>query len=166
LNLRSGGGADRTLAIIAQSWRELGIDVVQEMIPGSLMADRPYRATFPGMEFTAHGSGDRMLIRFDGRLCPRPPRFSGSQGGCYQNPELDRLIDRLYATLDLDQQGLVLKGVGDLFAADLPALPMYYNVTMAAIRKGVDALVDDFRGGTVGPGTTSRNAHLWDRRTP
>jgi peptide/nickel transport system substrate-binding protein len=156
------GGNDRIRAVVAQQWRDLGIEVIEEVMPGSLMADRPYRATFPGMELTAHGSGDRMLIRFDGRLCPRPPRFSGSQGGCYINADLDRLIDRLYMTLDLRDQGLVLKEIGDLFAADLPALPMYYDVTMGAVRKGIRALIDDFAG-SVGPGTTSRHAHLWDR---
>ena len=103
-----------------------------------------------------------MLVRFDGRQCPRPPRFSGNQGGCYTNPDLDRLIDNLYGTLELREQGLVLKEIGDLFAADLPALPMYYNVTMAAVRQGVHALVDDFAG-AIGPGNASRRAHLWDQ---
>ena len=45
------------LAVIGQSWRALGLEVVEELIPSSLISDRPYRATFPGLEFTAQGSG-------------------------------------------------------------------------------------------------------------
>lgn len=161
LELRATAGSNRQIAIVAQYWRDLGLEVVEDIVPGSLISDRPYRASFPGMEFTAQGSGDTMLVRFDSRQCPRPPRFSGSQGGCYSRADLDRLIDRLYGTIDLREQGLALREIGELMAADLPALPMYMNVTVAAVRGGVHALAD--YPGSLGPGTVSRNAHLWDR---
>ena len=44
-----------------------------------------------------------------------------------------------------------LEEIGELFAVDSPALPMYCNVTMAVLRKGVRAFVDDFAG-AIGPG--------------
>jgi hypothetical protein len=46
-------------------------------------------------------------------------------------------------------------------ATDLPALPVYVEVLLGAVRAGVHAL-DDFAG-TTGPGQISRNAHLWSR---
>jgi peptide/nickel transport system substrate-binding protein len=162
LDLRGTVAADSQITAIAQFWRDLGIDVAEEIMPGSLSSERSYRATFPGLEFTAQGASDTVLVRFDGRQCPRPPRFSGSQGGCYMNPELDRLIDRLYGTIDTREQGLALRDIGQIFATDLPALPMYMNVSLAAVRKGIHVLTTDYAGGQ-GPGTASRNAHLWDR---
>jgi peptide/nickel transport system substrate-binding protein len=162
LNLRVTPNAAREMSIVAQSWRQLGLDVVEEVIPGSLTSERAYRATFPGLEITAQGNGDRILTRFDGRQCPRPPRFSGSQGGCYMNSDLDRLMDKLFASIDQREQGLALREIGELLAADLPALPMYFDVNIAAIRKGVRAITDDYAG-VNGPGNISRNAHLWDR---
>src|SRR5204862_3456130 len=114
--IRTTASNTREMSIIAQAWRDLGFRATEEPIPSNLTSDRPYRATFPGLEITAQGNGDQMLARFDGRLCPRPPRFAGAQGGCYTNPDLDRLIDRLYSTLDVGQQGLVLIDIGELFA--------------------------------------------------
>ena len=118
---------------------------------------------FPGTEVTAQNNGDSMFTRFDGRLRPAPPNFSGNQGGWYANPELDALIDKLSSTLDTREQGLVLKDMGEILASDLPCLPLYFSVNLAAVRKGVHAL-DDFGGAYLGgPGIITRNAYLWDR---
>jgi len=161
--IRTTASNAREMSIIGQAWRDLGFHVVEEPIPGNLASDRPFRATFPGLEITAQGNGDQILARFDGRQCPRPPRFAGAQGGCYINPELDRMIDQLYGTLDVRGQGLVLKDIGELLASDLVMLPLYMAVNLAAVRKGVQAL-DDFAGAPMGsPAQISRNAHLWDR---
>jgi peptide/nickel transport system substrate-binding protein len=161
--IRTTGSNTREMEVVAQTWRDLGFRVTEEPVPGNLTSDRPYRATFPGVEITAQMNGDQILPRFDGRLCPRPPRFAGSQGGCYTNPELDRLIDKLYATLDIGQQGQVLKDVGELFATEVVMLPLYFAVNLAAVRKEVQAL-DDFAGAPMGSSAQiSRNAHLWDR---
>ena len=56
----------------------------------------------------------------------------------------------------------MLRELGEILAIDLPALPIYYGVQLAGVRKGVRALADDFAGTTL-PGLISRNAHLWDR---
>lgn len=161
--IRSTSSNVREMGIIAQGWRDLGLRVSEEPVPGNLTSDRPYRATFPGLEITAQMNGDQILARFDGRLCPRPPRFAGAQGGCYSNTELDGLIDKLHGTLDIREQGLVLKNIGDLFASELVMLPLYFAVNLAAVRKGVQAL-DDFAGAPMGSAAQiSRNAHLWDR---
>jgi ABC-type transport system substrate-binding protein len=138
--------------------------VPEEEVPDALVSVREYRAMFPGTEITAQNNGDAMLARFDGRLRPSPPRWSGNQGGWYANPALDALIDKLYATLDLQEQGRALNEIGEIMAADLPCLPLYFGTNLAGIRKGVRALTDDFAGAYLGgPGVISRNAHLWDR---
>jgi len=150
--------------IIAQDWRELGFQVDEENIPGSLLFDREYRVTFPGLEYSAQGNNEGVLARFDSRNCPRPPRFQGAPDGCYQNPSFDALVDRLYGTLDTAAQGQVLREIGEFLATELPFMPMIYQVSFAAVPKHVRALTDDFVGaGDSGAGQESRNAHLWDR---
>jgi hypothetical protein len=57
---------------------------------------------------------------------------------------------------------LALREIGEMLAADLPALPMVFDVNVIAVRKGVRAMVDDYVGAN-SPGTASRAAHLWDR---
>jgi len=162
--IRATTPSSKDMSAVAQSWRELGIEVAEEVVPGALVSVREYRAMFPGTEVTAQNNGDAIFTRFDGRLRPTPPNFSGNQGGWYANPELDALIDKLSATLDMREQGLVLKEMGELVAADLPMLPLYFSVNLAAVRKGIRALHDDFAGAYLaGPGIITRNAYLWDR---
>jgi ABC-type transport system substrate-binding protein len=164
LPFRSGSGGNNEPKVIAQSWRDLGFQVDEEVVPGSLLSDRQYRATFPGLEYSAQANNDGILARFDSRNCPRPPRYQGAPDGCYQNPAYDALIDKLYSTLDTQGQGAVLRDIGELLATELPMLPMIYQVTFAAVRSNVHALTDDFVGATdTNAGQESRNAHLWDR---
>ena len=150
------------MEIISQGWRDQGLRVAEETVPGNLSSDRGYRASFPGLEITAQSSGDAMLRRFDGRQCPEPPRFAGSQGGCYQNPELDRLIDTLYATVDIQQQGVVLRDIGEFMATNVVTLPIYFSVRLAAVRRGVDT-ASGAGGSGFQPALPTRNAHLWAR---
>jgi peptide/nickel transport system substrate-binding protein len=163
LPVRAGAGDDRELAIIAQSWRDLGLDVAEELAPAALARDVEYNAKFPGLMRTARGVGPTIFVRVDGRAHPTPQnRYSGTATGSYANPALDRLIDRLYATISEKDQGLLLQEMGDILANELPLMPLYFAVKMAAVGKGVRALADDFQGAE-GPGLVAANAYLWAR---
>lgn len=156
----AGGDSDKENAVVSQSWRQLGIDLAAEILPRSLVSDVEVRAKFSAFEITAVVPGIRTLDRWDSRIAPTSERrFVGNNRGSYINPEYDRIIDRLKTTLDVREQGLLLRDGGEILARDLPALPLYYHPDVAAVRRGVRALVDDFHGG----GNLSRNAHLWDR---
>jgi len=108
-------------------------------------------------------NGDGLFRVFDSRLSATPQnRYQGRNRGNYANRGLDRPIDRLYGTIDEREQGLIPKEMGEIMAIDLPAMPVYFGVSLAAVRAGMRALTDDFAG-TTRPGLISRNAHLWDR---
>ncbi|HZT07633.1 MAG TPA: ABC transporter substrate-binding protein [Chloroflexota bacterium] len=163
LPLRSGSSGNEP-RIIAQDWREFGFQVEEEVVPGSLLFDRAYRVSFPGLEYSAQGNNEGILSRFDSRNCARPPRYQGAPDGCYENPQYDALVDKLSGTLEPEAQGQVLREIGEFLAEELPLMPMIYQVTFAAVRANVHALTDDFLGANdTGPGQESRNAHLWDR---
>jgi peptide/nickel transport system substrate-binding protein len=163
LFLRTEQGNNDLRAFVADSWRQLGVDVQEEEIPPALRQDNEYRAKLPSLEWRARGQGDRSLPSFDSRERPTPQtRYQGANVGGYINPGLDRLIDTLYGTLDENEQGRILRDIGEILASDLPALPLYWEVTMVAVRKGVRALTDDFPYTTLSSGL-SRNSHLWDR---
>lgn len=163
VSMRSVPGYYKEASIAAQYWRDLGIDVVEDAIPPPLVRDTEYRARFSGLETAAHASGDRIFPRFDSRNFPAPQnRYTGNNAGSYANARLDHLIDSLYGTVEERQQGLLLKEMGEILAEELPVLPTYFQVSLAAVRRGVHALVDDFAGAPE-PGLTSRNAYRWDR---
>lgn len=162
LSLRTTLGNETELSAVASNWRDLGIEVVEDITPPALARDNEYAAKFPNLEITAQGSGESSLNRFDGRLLPTSQnRFSGSNGGSYVNPAYDRLIDQLYSSLREQEQATFLREAAELLAAELPALPMYFTVNTVVALKHVRGF-DDF-GGSRGPGQTARNAHLWDR---
>jgi peptide/nickel transport system substrate-binding protein len=152
----------KEVALIADYWRQAGIDA-QELIPSpNLSRDNEFSATFPGVVIRARGSSDGMLVSFDSRLqATQQTRWQGANYAHYASPRLDGLIDSLESTVDPRENGLVLKEVGDLFAANLPALPIYFRSSYAAMRKGVRALTDDYLG-HVGDGDMARNAHRWE----
>ncbi|MBM2809669.1 MAG: hypothetical protein HW416_428 [Chloroflexi bacterium] len=162
--LRTTGNYRQELSIVAQYWRDLGIDVSENLMGGALVRDDEYRVKFPALELTTQGIGDGTLNRFYGPVIPTPQnRFSGSNSGGYRNPTFDGLFERLYRTLDEREQSQLLKQMGEIIATDLPALSIYKEIRAVAVRAGVRALLGDYAGtGTSGP-AIARHAHLWDR---
>ena len=111
----------------------------------------------------ARGSSESVLGSFDGRAHANAQnRWQGGNLGHYANPAFDRLVDQLSSTLDEQQQGRIFKDIMEIMATDLPELPMYFAVTFAVARKGVDALKQDYAG-MRDVGVLARNAHIWDR---
>ncbi|MPZ13674.1 MAG: hypothetical protein GEU73_04505 [Chloroflexi bacterium] len=152
----------KEVALIADFWRQVGIDA-KELVPSpALSRDSEWTATVPGVAIRARAAADQMLVSFDSRLqATEQNRWQGANYAHYASPRLDALIDRLKSTVDVRENGMVLRDAGELLAADLPALPIYFRTAFAAVRQGVKALTDDYTG-IVGHGDMARNAHLWE----
>ncbi len=152
----------REVSLVADYWRRVGVEAT-ETVPARAARDNEYVSVFPGIVIRARGSNETFLDAFDGRLqATAENRWAGGNNGHYMNPMYDRLIDEVWETLDVRQQGTLLREVGAILAADLPAMPLYYRTTFAAARKGIAALENDYEaGGDVGG--MARNAYLWDR---
>jgi peptide/nickel transport system substrate-binding protein len=152
----------REVALIADYWRRQGIEAT-ETVPARAARDNEYVSVFPGVVVRARGSNEQFLDAFDGRLqATAENRWAGGNNGHYANANLDRLLDELVSMLDVRQQGMALREIGEIMAADLPAMPLYYRTTFAAVRKGTHALRDDYTA-TGDVGGMARHAHLWDR---
>ncbi|MBM2809648.1 MAG: hypothetical protein HW416_407 [Chloroflexi bacterium] len=163
LAIRGSPTDQKEVSVIAQYWRSLGIEVVEEAVPPARQQDREYRAKFSGFEMQSREPGDKIVANFDSRRRPTAENgYVGSNPTSYVNPVIDRLVDRLSGTLDRQEQGLMLKEMGDILASDLPVLPTYFRVQLAAVVKGVRAL-DDYPN-TIQARGLARNAHLWDRQ--
>jgi peptide/nickel transport system substrate-binding protein len=163
LELRAMPSYDKETAIVADYWRRVGVDPTEQVLSPTLNRDSEYRARSPAFETADRGNGDGILVAFDGRLHSLPEnRWQGANVTHYANARVDGLIDQLYGTIDTDRQGQMLKEIGQVLAEDLPVLPLYFRTSFAAVRTGVRAMVDDYRG-TRGSGAPARHAHLWDR---
>lgn len=163
IELRGGADTGTQMAIVADYWRRLGLAIDEEITPAALARDREYGTKFPGVEVSARGAGDTPFGYFDSRRHATAQNgWSGANRASYTNSALDRLLDRLYATIDDRQQGLILREIGDVVAEDLPMLPTHFNVKMAVVAKGAHALHDDYLGAAESC-CVARNAYLWDR---
>jgi peptide/nickel transport system substrate-binding protein len=152
----------KEVQIAADGWRRMGFDVAEEVQSPELAGRADYRAQFPGLTTLARGTGDAIFVNFDSRSIPRVQnRFAGQNAGAYANPAFDRVLDRLYVSLDQQEQGQLLKEAGEILAADLPLLPLYFRVELTAVVQSVHALTDDYSSAT--SRTIARRAHLWDR---
>jgi hypothetical protein len=127
--------------------------------------NREYRASYPGFETSARGSGDSILARVDGQqTAVARNNFSGGNRGHYVSPRLDDMIVKYRQSITERDQSQAVRAISDFLADDLPLLLLYYNPTTPGVRQGVKAL-EDFRGGAEGSrlfGTFSRNAHEWE----
>jgi peptide/nickel transport system substrate-binding protein len=159
---RASSAFDKDLAIMADYWRKLGAAVNEHVVSETEGRDNEYKATFSGVEISSR-TLDGFFTTLDSRQLAGPANrwTSGNKSG-YSNPSMDRLIDGLEASLNVQAQGQVLKEIGELMADGLPALPVYLEALLAAVGRGVIAL-DDYAG-TADTRTLARNAHLWDRQ--
>ncbi|MBM2810875.1 MAG: hypothetical protein HW416_1634 [Chloroflexi bacterium] len=160
IEIRGTANNVKEIALAADFWRQIGIDAKESPIPRALQQDGEYRTKFPGVEFTARASGDQIFAGLDGRLHAGPlNRWNGANRARYLNPALDAQIDKLRMSIGEGDQARTLKEMGEVLATDLPVVPLYFAVNLAAVRKGVRALVDDYCHGRLGCCATSRWAH-------
>src|SRR5439155_714410 len=83
---------------------------------------------------TAQGSGDGIFVGFDGRQSSvAESNWIGNNRGHYLNPALDRLIEQLSATIDVNEQAQILRQEGAILAAELPALPVYFRLSSTSV---------------------------------
>jgi peptide/nickel transport system substrate-binding protein len=162
LNVRASPPNAKEVAIAASNWRQLGIDVVEEIEPPALAADQERRASFPAFTGAARGYGDLIFPNFDARSIPTSQnRYTGQNLGAYANANLQRLIETLYGTIDPQAQAVLLRDAGEILAIDLPAFPLYFRAEFMTAMKGVRGVTDGYASAQ--SGTIARNAHLWDR---
>lgn len=152
-------------AILANMWKQVGVDSPITVIPNARAADREYRQSYTGAEISARGYGDSMLTRAECSTAAVAPRFSGSNRGHYCTSRMDQLIDSYRTSLTRAEQGRWIAEIAAFHAQELPMMQLYFNISHPTVTRGFNALANDFAGG-IQPGglygTYFRNAHLWE----
>jgi peptide/nickel transport system substrate-binding protein len=155
---------EREASILADMWRQIGIESPLFIIPNAQLDNRELRQSFTGVEISARGYADHILTRAECSTLPTPPRYSAANRGHYCNPEMDRLITAYRGSITRADQGRSIAAVARLHAQDLPMMQLYFNLSHPTIVRGLNALADDFGGGLQASGyygSYFRNAHEW-----
>lgn len=150
------------IAIVADYWRKLGLGVVEETASAAQAQDSEYKAKFPQIDVSGRGFNEAVLQYFDSRLIAAPEnRWLSANVPGYNSPAFDRLVDQVSRSFDQREQGEFLRQAGEMLATDLPVLPTYFAVWLAAVRQPIQALRDDYAP-VVQATAIMRHAYLWD----
>jgi peptide/nickel transport system substrate-binding protein len=158
----SAGNNELEVAIIGDLWKSLGINVEQVILSGAQARDGELLVNFPAFNPSAISLGfQNTLRRVNGKYCPtEQTRWVGSSLGCYQNAEMDRIIDRIQVATQPVEQRELWRSLMRIQSEDLPVLPLYFEVKAAIFREGVVGIRGDSKPVT----STTWNVGEWDLR--
>ena len=130
--------------ILQIQWREVGIDVrLQNQPPRVFFGETVSKRLFTGMAMFAWisdpESSPRTTLHSD-EIPSEENSWVGSNYMGYRNPEMDRLIDEVEVTLDQDKRLTLFAEIQDIYAADLPAIPLYYRSSPFIIPKWLNGI--------------------------
>lgn len=143
------------IALIAEYWKALGIDVEQVVLSPGVVRDRRSYVSFPGF-LTSQGTINYLNLarRTHSIDCPTEEnRWLPANNGCYRNPTMDALTDSLSVAIDPGEQRRLLRDVVRLQSLELPVLPLYFLVRMTLFREGVVGVKGD---------TSPRTGLMWN----
>jgi ABC-type transport system substrate-binding protein len=148
------------MTIVADFWRAAGFSVEQRPLSAGESRDQRFVSLFPAIHVASLPLNFQQdLQRLYGPLCPTDQsNWTGTNRGCYVNPRMDALADRLQTTIDQHEQRQLWRDMVRIQSEELPLLPMYFNIQVELFRQGVTGVV-----GTARPeGSQTWNVAEWD----
>lgn len=116
----------RAAQLISQQVEAIGVKVNVESIDAATLRQRRgtgnYDSFITNLESHAHADPDALMFFFHS---PAPGAPVGSFGG-YSSPQFDRLVEQARSTIDNVERKRLLVEAQKVFAADAPALVLYY----------------------------------------
>jgi peptide/nickel transport system substrate-binding protein len=156
---RQGAGNDKTISIIADGWKAIGVAAVELIEPTALLADRSYESTRSGFLIVGP-SGSAFyegVAKEHTRSIPTAENgWRGSNYGAYSNPHLDELIDRLQEAIDPRDRLPLHQQLVYEHMANVVTLPLYWQVVPELLLKGVS-------GPRTSQKRTTTNIFEWDK---
>jgi peptide/nickel transport system substrate-binding protein len=150
--------AERT--ILANAWRQLGIEIDEATFRPAEARDGQALSTFRSLSPTGGVTGDDRFLYFLGaNITSAENNWVGSNRGAWSNPAYDRLIDRWNDTLEEADRASLLAQAARVLNDELAVIPLYYAPSVFAFASNLRGL--DMRTPTAEP---NWNMHLWELR--
>ncbi|ARJ67788.1 peptide ABC transporter [Magnetospirillum sp. ME-1] len=126
---------NRSRELVAQvmqaQWKKIGVELKLKTEPPRVMfGETVTRRKFPHMALFAWYSAPENVPRstLHSTMVPSTANnWSGQNYTGYANPEMDRLIDAVEGELDKDKRKALWRDIQALYAANLPALPLFFK---------------------------------------
>lgn len=157
-----GGAGERELAMIGDNWKAIGLTVNQTILGRADADDHFVRAHFAAFELSSNPAhfGTLTTILYGGQCPSERSQWVGRNRGCYVSPEMDRIVDGLFVTIDLSQQRQLYRDLTKLLAEELPIMPLYFPVRTTLFREGISGV----KGRAMPSGGETWNVAEWDVR--
>jgi peptide/nickel transport system substrate-binding protein len=127
--------------IIQEQLRQVGIDVRIENRPASVFfGTYTTRRQFPHMAMYASlfTPEDVPSDRFHSNEVPSATNsWSGNNRVGWRNPDNDKMWEQIIAELDVEKRNALLKKQQEVFAEDLPSLPLYFRLDLTTYPKAM-----------------------------
>jgi peptide/nickel transport system substrate-binding protein len=124
---------------VAQMLTRVGIETQVDAVTASTFFKRRNQYEF-SMYLAGWGSATGEMSSPLRALIATPNKdkgYGGTNRGRYSNPDLDSAIDMALATVDDDKREAILQSASKLAMDDFAILPLHFEVTPWAFRKGI-----------------------------
>jgi peptide/nickel transport system substrate-binding protein len=120
--------------IIAEAWRELGLDVTVSPLEFRTLLDRFYsEQDFDTVILGWSGRVDRLDPQFFlGTLDSRQAGLGANNPGGYENPEYDELFDAQSREFDIDERQRIVIEMQELYMPDVPVVILFHRDEVVA----------------------------------
>lgn len=127
--------------IVKDHLRQVGIDIRIDNRPASVLFGQvTNRRTYPHLVMYAWVSNPITHFRtiWHSKEIPTAANnYVGQNTPGYKNPEVDKLLEQAEEELDEAKRAALLKKVQEIWAEDLPSLPLYFRLELNVSRKGL-----------------------------
>lgn len=120
--------------IIAEAWRELGLEVTVTPLEFRTLLDRFYsEQDFDAVILGWSGRVDRLDPQFFlGTLDSRQAELGANNPGGYANPEYDALYDAQSREFDIAERQRIVQEMQDLYMGDVPVVILFHRDEVVA----------------------------------
>ncbi len=127
--------------LIREQLRAVGVDVRIDNRPSSVFLGTIVpRRQFPhlAMYTSVFSPESTAFDRFHSSQIPSAANnWEGNNRAGWRNAESDRLMEQLATELDPDRRNALLRRHQEVFAEDLPALPLYFGLSLTTARREI-----------------------------
>lgn len=117
--------------VLQNNWKQVGVEVKIRNEPARVFfGETVSKRKFTGLAMYAWLSAPESVPKTTLHSTAIPTEannWSGQNAPGYANPEMDRLIDAIEVELDRGKRGVLWAELQELYARDLPAIPLYFR---------------------------------------
>jgi peptide/nickel transport system substrate-binding protein len=131
--MTTAGNRSRELVqqVLVSQWRDVGIDVRIRNAPARILFGQSLsQRRFPAMAMFAWISAPESVPRttlYSDQIPTAENNWAGQNYAGYASEKMDALIDAIEVELDRDRRAALWHELQELYARDLPALPLFFR---------------------------------------